>query len=444
MSNLRSDLPALLRAAGLNVVVVKGWRRRGRPASTGGFNPVGVLNHHTGASAKGWTTARELAYAKWMFLTGRKDLPAPLVQLALGRSGTVYVGAGGRANHAGKAKASGTVAAGDGNYLYVGIEWMLSGTEKIPAKMRQAGATLNAVLTEHVTRNGQGSSVQTISCHFQTSVTGKWDIGDPSGVPFNGRRVLDVEKFRAAVKAERIRLSAPQASPTTLPAFSAPKPPVTSTTFRVATNNIMSLPANPEPRKTLNAAPQASVVLVQEADRAEVHKILRSNSMERKTAVVPKGNTYASFVLYDPKVWDHVSSEFFLAYKGRKHVSLTRHIAVTVLRNKALNEEFAFISYHSVTAGKDRIRERLRGRGDAAVRAQIKRFKAKGLPVIVGADMNRKRKVFGTAALHARHWVDHLFAWNGSNVSLKMNSSHPVKTRSDHDVLVAEFTATTK
>ena len=197
---LPSNLPRLLADAGLTVVQVDGWRTRHRPGS---FTPVGVLNHHTGASAAGWTSAKELEYARWMFLTGRRDLPAPLCQIALGRSGVVYIGAAGRANHAGTARASGSVAAGDGNALYIGVEWMLSGTEKIPAEMMEAAVTLNAVLTEKVTK----TSVRTISCHYQTSVTGKWDIGDPDGIPFKGHSVLDVEKFRAAVAKERRRLA---------------------------------------------------------------------------------------------------------------------------------------------------------------------------------------------------------------------------------------------
>jgi hypothetical protein len=444
MANLRGDLPSLLRAAGLRVVEIKGWRTRGRPARTGGFAPVGVLNHHTGSSARGWTLARELSYAKWLFLTGRRDLPAPLCHLSLGRSGTVYVGAAGRANHAGKAKASGSVAAGDGNSLYIGIEWMLSGTERIPASMMEAGAILNAVLTEHVTDNSKGTTVNTISCHYQTSVTGKWDIGDPEGVPFKGRRVLDVPKFRRRVSAERVRLYHRSTSPA-VPAAPAVPRKVTSTKFQVATNNIMSLPPNPTPRKTLRAAPRASVVMLQEADR--VHDILRGlpgSKHHRKTAVVPNGNRYAEFVLYDPAVWAHVSTEFFLAYRGSKHISLSRHIAVTVLRHKALDREFAFISYHAVTSGKDRIRARLRGEGDAAVRRQIRRFRNQGIPIILGADLNRKTKVFTSASLHVRHWVDHLLGWSGRHVALRMSNHYHVNTRSDHDTLVAEFTATAK
>lgn len=209
---LPADLPKQLRAAGLNVIEIDGWQRRGRPASTGEFRPVGVLNHHTGAFDREGDLADDLAYAEWMFLTGRKDLPPPLCQLALSVEGNVYVGAAGRANHAGTAKASGSVGAGEGNALYAGIEWMLSGKQPIPAKMYKAGATLNAVLLKVL-----GSSVQAVSCHYQTSTTGKWDIGDPNGVPFKGTKVLDVPKFRRAVQAERDRLTArPKVGTTTL------------------------------------------------------------------------------------------------------------------------------------------------------------------------------------------------------------------------------------
>lgn len=207
MSRLPANLPALLRAAGLTVVTLDGWRDRGRPGS---FNPVGTLNHHTGASAKTWSYLKRKSYAAWMFLTGRSDLPAPLCQIALDPDGVVYIGAAGRANHAGTAKASGSVAGGDGNTLYIGIEWMLSGRESIPAKMLGAGITLNAVLTEKVTK----TSPRAISAHYQTSVTGKWDIGDPNGIDFKGAKVLDVGKFRTAVDTERELL------------YHTPKPPI--------------------------------------------------------------------------------------------------------------------------------------------------------------------------------------------------------------------------
>lgn len=198
MTNLPKNLPDLLRKAGLTVVEIDDWETRGRPASTGGFAPVGVLNHHTGSRDVVGDDADDLTYAKWLFTQGRDDLPAPLCHLAISCEGTVYLGAAGRANHAGEAKSSGSIAAGDGNTLYVGIEWMLSGTQPIPAEMYETGVKTNAVLLDIL-----GSSEQAASCHYQTSTTGKWDIGDPNGVLFRGHKVLDVRKFRAAIKAYR-------------------------------------------------------------------------------------------------------------------------------------------------------------------------------------------------------------------------------------------------
>lgn len=197
------DTAQRLRAAGLKVIEIDGYKTRGRPASTGAFGPVGVLNHHTGARDVIGDFADDLAYAKWMFLTGRPGdgLGPPLVQTALSLEGTIYLGALGRANHAGKAKSSGSVASGDGNAIYVGMEWMLSGTQKIPVAMYAAGAIANAVLLDIM-----GSSEQAVSCHFNTSITGKWDIGDPDGVLYNGHKVLDVPKFRRAVKVAKADL----------------------------------------------------------------------------------------------------------------------------------------------------------------------------------------------------------------------------------------------
>lgn len=202
LSKLPADLAKRLRQAGLKVVEIDDWENR---ASAGGATFVGVLNHHTGAYDGLGDAAQDLAYAKWMFLQGRSDLSPPLCNVALSAEGVVYLGASGNANHAGKAQASGSVAAGDGNRLYVGIEWMLSGTQPIPKGMYEAGVKLNGVLLDVL-----GNSVQTISCHYQTSVTGKWDIGDPNGIPFKGHKVLDVPKFRHAVKQWRASRNAPK------------------------------------------------------------------------------------------------------------------------------------------------------------------------------------------------------------------------------------------
>jgi hypothetical protein len=184
-----TQLADVLRAAGLTVVEIDGWKTRSRPESTGGFAPVGVLWHHTGDSANGEK------YAEWLAKVGRPDLPAPLCHLSIDRQGTVYVIAAGRANHAGVAKASGSVAAGDGNGLYVGVEVQNTGTEDYPRAQYDAMVKVGAALGKMLpcTINAQRA-------HYETSVTGKWDPGDPDGLPFTGgKRVLDMDAFRTMI-----------------------------------------------------------------------------------------------------------------------------------------------------------------------------------------------------------------------------------------------------
>ena len=174
-----TDLAAVLRDAGLTVIELDGWRSNGRPKTTGGFDPVGILWHHTGG------TPNTRAYADWMANTGRVDLPAPLSQLSIDRAGRWYVQAAGRANHAGSAKASGPVPAGDGNALYLGVECMNTGSEGWTPEQRDSMVRGGAALSEHY-----GYPAAANRAHKETSSTGKWDPG-----------LLDMDRFRADISA---------------------------------------------------------------------------------------------------------------------------------------------------------------------------------------------------------------------------------------------------
>lgn len=188
---LPKDLPQILRNHGLKVVVVPGWRLRKTASWTAGFDPVGVLCHHT-ATPKTWALSSVLK----LLLKGRPGLSGPLCQLGLGRDGTVYVIAAGRANHAGEAKAVGSVAAGDGNYLYVGIEAFNDGVgEPWPAVQYNAYVLLCSVLSSKVTRN----SARSVSGHKETSTTGKIDPR------------FDMGEFRNKVATKMSELTAPKA-----------------------------------------------------------------------------------------------------------------------------------------------------------------------------------------------------------------------------------------
>ena len=100
------------------------WRTRGRPASTGEFNPRGILCHHT-ASPPGTSDEADLNAILW----GNGSAPGPISQLYLGRTGTVYLIAAGRANHGGQGIRPGIDAGcADMNAALIGLEAGNAGT----------------------------------------------------------------------------------------------------------------------------------------------------------------------------------------------------------------------------------------------------------------------------------------------------------------------------
>lgn len=89
-----TDLDRTLRAAGLTVKVVDGWKTRGRP---GDMTTVETITcHHT---AKGGAAGKTPSLNT--IVNGRPGLPGPLAQLYLAQDGTWYVVAAGKCNHAG-------------------------------------------------------------------------------------------------------------------------------------------------------------------------------------------------------------------------------------------------------------------------------------------------------------------------------------------------------
>ena len=109
-------LSAVLENAGLKVAPVAGWESRGR-GDVG--TTVGVICHHTAGPRTGnMPSLRTL-------VEGRSDLAGPLSQLGIGRDGTFYVIAAGRANHAGAGVWKGFT---NGNANFIGIEAENSGT----------------------------------------------------------------------------------------------------------------------------------------------------------------------------------------------------------------------------------------------------------------------------------------------------------------------------
>lgn len=159
-------LASQLRADGyISVSETSGWASRYRP---GKFTPVGVLLHHTGATASTANPAPSLNTV----INGRPDLTGPLCHVLVDYRGVCRVIAGGRANHAGTAKASGPVPAGDGNTMYVGIEIDYNGTQKPHVDQHASTVNAAAAILQRL-----GKSAQSCRCHKETSTSGKWDPG---------------------------------------------------------------------------------------------------------------------------------------------------------------------------------------------------------------------------------------------------------------------------
>ncbi len=168
-------LPAVLRAKGLKVAEVAGWKTRGRRE----MGPVlGVMCHHTaGPLNKNMPSLRTL-------VEGRTGLAGPLAQLGLGRDGTYYVIAAGRCNHAG---AGVWQSLRKGNSNFIGIEAENTGVSNDspwPAVQMDAYRRGAAAILERVGRTA-------IFCAGHKEFAPRRKI-DPS---------FDMDEFRAGVAA---------------------------------------------------------------------------------------------------------------------------------------------------------------------------------------------------------------------------------------------------
>jgi peptidoglycan hydrolase-like protein with peptidoglycan-binding domain len=190
-------MPDVLRSAKLRVALVDGWEDRGR-GEVG--KTLGVICHHTAGRPEGNMPALRT------LIDGRPDLPGPLAQLGLGRDGTFYVIAAGRANHAGKGSWNGV---NNGNMHFIGIEAENTGRaddQPWPAVQVDAYQRGVAALLGHV-----GLSADACAGHKEYALPRGRKI-DPS---------LDMAAFRAAVsKLQKEGAPAPVTIPAVEPSAS--------------------------------------------------------------------------------------------------------------------------------------------------------------------------------------------------------------------------------
>lgn len=159
-----SDLADVLRAGGCRVIEYEGWQNRGRPTSTGEFNPEGILCHHT-ASPDSWSDQQDIN----VILAGNSSAPGPISQLYQSRFDPwpIYVIAAGRCNHGGKGRIPGR-SCDDMNARLLGIEAGQSGSTYWPDGMVDHYAKVCAALNA-----GYGWPIEMTLMH--------WITGPPCG-----------------------------------------------------------------------------------------------------------------------------------------------------------------------------------------------------------------------------------------------------------------------
>ncbi|MCU7376181.1 N-acetylmuramoyl-L-alanine amidase [Paucibacter sp. O1-1] len=162
---------------GLRVAEADDWRERGR-AEMGTVR--GVMVHHTAGPRSGNMPSLDT------LMHGRSDLPGPLAHLGLGRDGSFYLVAAGRANHAGAGDWRGITS---GNTSFIGIEVENVGTAAdLPWPVKQRDALVHgcAALLQHI---GVGS---------------EWLVGHKEYALPKGRKpdpLIDMDALRRDVAA---------------------------------------------------------------------------------------------------------------------------------------------------------------------------------------------------------------------------------------------------
>ena len=132
-------LPGVLRAAGLDVEETEGWQTRGHGDVS---ETRGVMCHHTCGPPHGNIHLPIL-------IDGRPDLAGPLCQLGLGRDGTYFCIAAGKAWHASDGEWQGLTA---GNSHFIGIEAENTGlpSDPWPAVQIRAYTRGAAAILRHI------------------------------------------------------------------------------------------------------------------------------------------------------------------------------------------------------------------------------------------------------------------------------------------------------
>lgn len=201
-----SDLPLTwladeLRAAGLPVVEVEGWKTRGAVSRTQGrkFEPIGQLWHHSADVARtGAADVADDAGLIGLITNGRggsSPLAGPLYNVHFTRVPEVHIIAAGRANHAGRGSWPG-VPKDSGNTTLVGLNLENDGLgEDYTPEQLSVALMASAVIARRLEHDAAA-----IAMHREYSSEGK---PDPAGIEGPWWRSEVAQRLDTAAPAPR-------------------------------------------------------------------------------------------------------------------------------------------------------------------------------------------------------------------------------------------------
>lgn len=166
-------LPEVLRAVGLEVIELDGWRSRGRDLDV----VYGVVVHDT-VTTSAWSDAS----VDNLIANGKPDTPGPLYQLGVDRQARYRLVASGRANHAGYSRPWGNSSLGIGVYCAGG----LAGREEPWSDDQREAVTVGArAILDHLDLGRSDHFNPRVAGHKEIDTRGKVD---PYGIDMNGLR----------------------------------------------------------------------------------------------------------------------------------------------------------------------------------------------------------------------------------------------------------------
>lgn len=238
-----TNLADMLRAAGMKVEEVPGWKTRGHGQMT---DVDAIVCHHTAGPKTG--NYPSLSVVR----DGRPDLDGPLAQLGLGRDGTVFVIAAGVCYHAGV-----VFETWQDNWHAIGIEAEGTGVDPWPTVQYQAYAHLVAAL-----RRAYGVP--------NDRVVGHKEIAKPKGRKSDPN--FDMASFRSAVNLAYTGMTKPPTD--TTEDEMTPAQMIELKNFIEARTKAYAIANNNYTRQVLSSTAKALVAADQASDKAQADRIL--------------------------------------------------------------------------------------------------------------------------------------------------------------------------